>query len=66
MQTIFNATKSHKIENFDTKGAIRIISSNDSIAEINHQNYIKLLSMHPSPSCQNVLPDPPNENSNLP
>lgn len=48
-----------KMEDFYIKGAVRIISSNDSVASINNENYKQLLNMHPKPSCEK-LPDPPN------
>lgn len=37
-----------KIDELDTKGAMRIISSNDNVADVTDENYIKLLAMHPS------------------
>lgn len=50
-----------KIENLDTKGAMRIISSNDTVADVTFENHEKLLAMHPTPSREMHMPDPPNE-----
>lgn len=36
------------MDDFDTKGAMRIISSNDTVADVTDENHIKLLAMHPS------------------
>uniref|UniRef100_A0A8D9A467 Uncharacterized protein n=1 Tax=Cacopsylla melanoneura TaxID=428564 RepID=A0A8D9A467_9HEMI len=52
-----------KIEDFDTKGALRIITSNDTVAPVNDENYEKLIAMHPSPSRDIELPLPPNDTS---
>lgn len=37
-----------KMDEIDTKGAMRIISSNDNVADLTDANYIKLLAMHSS------------------
>lgn len=49
-----------KIDDFDKKGALRILSSNDSFADFN-ENYTRLLNMHLSPTCVIQTPEPPNE-----
>lgn len=51
------------MEDFDIKGAVRIIRSNDSVASINNENYKQLLNIHPKPSREIKLPDPPNKMS---
>lgn len=52
-----------KLEDYDTRGALRIITSNSSIAEVNDQNYSNLLSLHPTPTHQPDLPSPPDSTS---
>lgn len=54
-----------KIEDYDTKGALRIITSNDSVAEVNDQNYLNLLDMHPSATHPPDLPTPPDSTSKV-
>lgn len=51
------------MDDFDTKGVMRIISSNDTVADVTDENHIKLLAMHPSQPQDLQMPDPPNENS---
>ena len=52
-----------KIENFDTKGAMRIITSNESIADMTDETYTKLIQMHPSPSRNIQIPEPSNDST---
>lgn len=52
-----------KIEEFDIKGAMRIISSNDTLAKMNEDNVKKLRDLHPVPSRRLEMPEPPSDNT---
>lgn len=43
-----------KLNAGDVRGAIRILSSNDSIAPVNLDNYVRLLEKHPAPGLEIV------------
>lgn len=43
-------TVQSKLNDGDVSGAIRILSSNDSIAPVNAETYAKLLELHPAPA----------------
>lgn len=47
-----------KMEDYDVKGAIRIISSNDTLTDVNRENFLKLKATHPSPSRPLDMPEP--------
>lgn len=47
----------------DIQGAVRLLSSEDSIASMNSDTLSKLQEKHPSPSRELDFPDPPNDSS---
>lgn len=47
-----------KFEDFDIRGVVRIASSDDTLAEVNDENYTKLLNMDPAPSRPLDMLDP--------
>lgn len=52
-----------KIADGDVQGAIRLLSSEDTIAPQTKETFEKLLEKHPPPSRALNYPEPPNENS---
>lgn len=50
-----------KIADGDIQGAVRLLSSEDSIAPMNSDTLSKLQEKHPSPSRELDFPDPPND-----
>lgn len=50
-----------KLNEGDFKGAIRILSSDDTIAPFKVETYLKLLEKHPEPKMQLILKDPPQQ-----
>ncbi|KAJ4438073.1 hypothetical protein ANN_14012 [Periplaneta americana] len=47
-----------KVADCDIRGAVRILSSDDGVADFNISNYQALLDKHPVPSRPNTFPDP--------
>lgn len=52
-----------KIADGDVQGAIRLLSSEETIAPQNKETLKKLIEKHPPPSRELNYPEPPNENS---
>lgn len=52
-----------KIADGDVQGAIRILSSEETIAPQNKETFEKLVEKHPPPSRELNYPEPPDENS---
>lgn len=53
-----------KLADFDIKGAVNIISSNDTVADYNDETYNQLLNKHPCPSRELNFPPAPNNSEN--
>ena len=52
-----------KIQAFDTRGAVRLLSSNASFLPPSKETKDKLARKHPSPHPDTALPDPPQNNT---
>lgn len=53
-----------KLADFDIKGAVNIISSNDTVAPKNEETYQQLLNKHPSPTQELSFPSAPVNSTN--
>ncbi|KAF2883911.1 hypothetical protein ILUMI_22251 [Ignelater luminosus] len=51
-----------KVADFDIRGAVKLLSSNDTLADTDENTYFDLKKKHPSPSRLLSFPSPPSEN----
>lgn len=51
-----------KVSEFDVKGALKLLSSNESFAKANADTLSQLQSKHPQPSRPLLFPPPPTNN----